>query len=741
MVLSMNTLPKYDIADIVSQISGKMQPADAPSPEGHSFADLLKEAIKSIPESNAEANVAESGISMPQSPLSEKVIKNQLAGEGVNETELHTLLRQVFLDDSQELAPEVKTDVGEIHRTQLESRENSDLLAKLRAALNYRTSGPAELDGDSRVSDVNDLGAEIKLSSLSPQSAEDRITVATLKERRPVLLGPGSYSDELKSQVMANYFSEEGFSPAQQANSQNSAQLDKAVFSAGNVKETTKQFEGKNEIATDLKSNFDENSTSTNQSPFQRLEADVLSKEYKERNSGIAKDSAEHITSVNAEGRKTDLESQFHNARREPGHAHNGEVIGEYSNRDGSAQKEILPLTSSSMKQSELGQKELNSRVLNADMQPTTEYAIANNTKEFGKDVSQVGALRDEEKQRIPAGEDQGNPSEKFVSKNPQEFDPKMGAYLEGYDKFKSVQTQPLEDSQNKSSAADNVLRQYQLQSNVDRQNISAPTVVIEPQRKLNADADRNPANDELRQGFGVENFETTRNSLKIGGLEPAIQIQREDYFKSSDVNNQMIPAKDVDLTLEESDFSINNPNGEKPDSLRPELFASSQLDKPMAFNRTDFNARTVAVSNFSSGIQEAIMGQLTRTNSGTSKFTVALFPENLGKISIEISYSDLAGLKITMIGDNPEATKILEQNLPTLRENLQTDKLNELLVNLNANKDSSGSNQKYSQSGEDNFINKEDGDVGTLELTDSKSETHENGDISDPETGLDTYV
>ena len=112
-----------------------------------------------------------------------------------------------------------------------------------------------------------------------------------------------------------------------------------------------------------------------------------------------------------------------------------------------------------------------------------------------------------------------------------------------------------------------------------------------------------------------------------------------------------------------------------------------------------------------------------------------------MGKISIEISYSDLAGLKITMIGDNPEATKILEQNLPTLRENLQTDKLNELLVNLNANKDSSGSNQKYSQSGEDNFMNKEERDAGTLERSDSKSETHENGETSDPETGLDTYV
>ncbi len=725
----MNTLPKYDIADIVSQISGKMQPTDASSPEGHSFADLLKEAIKSIPESNAEANVAESGRSVPQSPLSEKEIKSQLAAEGVNETELHTLLRQVFLDDSQELAPEVNADVGEIHRYQLESKENSDLLAKLRAALKSKTSDPAELDVHSRVSAVNDLGARIKLSSSSPQSADDRIRVATLKERRPVLLGPGSYSDELKSQVMANYFSEERFSLAQQANSQNSEQLDKAVFSAGNFKETTKQFEGKNEIATDLKSNVDENSTSTNQFTFERVEADVLKKEYKERNPRIAEDSAEHITFVTAEGRKTDLESQFQNDRREPGHVQNSEAIGEYSNRDGSAQKELPPLTSSSMKQSELDQKELHSRVLNAAMQPTVEYAIENHTKELEKNVSQVGALRDDENQRIPAGEDKGNPKEKFVSKNPQEFDPKIGAYLEGYDKFKSVQTQPLEDSQNKSSAADNVLRQYQLQSNVDGQNISAPAVVIEPQRKLNTDADRKSANGELRQGFGVENIETTRNSLKIGGLEPAIQSRREEYFKSSDVNNQMIPPTDVDLTLEETD------------SLGPELFAHSQSDKPIVSNRTDLNPRTVAVSNFNSGIQEAIMGQLTKTFSGTSKFTVALFPENLGKISIEISYSDLAGLKITMIGDNPEATKILEQNLPTLRENLQTDKLNELLVNLNANKDSSGSNQKYSQSGEDNFMNKKDRDVGTSELTDSKSETHENGDISDPATGLDTYV
>ena len=116
----------------------------------------------------------------------------------------------------------------EIHRTQLESQENSDLLANLRAALNYRTSDPAELDNDSRVSFINDLGSEINLASLSPQSADDRITVATLKER-PVILGPGSYMMSLNQKLWLIILARRDFHPSQQANSQNSAQLDKAV--------------------------------------------------------------------------------------------------------------------------------------------------------------------------------------------------------------------------------------------------------------------------------------------------------------------------------------------------------------------------------------------------------------------------------------------------------------------------------------------------------------------------------
>ena len=92
------------------------------------------------------------------------------------------------------------------------------------------------------------------------------------------------------------------------------------------------------------------------------------------------------------------------------------------------------------------------------------------------------------------------------------------------------------------------------------------------------------------------------------------------------------------------------------------------------------------------------------------------------------------------MIGDNPEATKILEQNLPTLRENLQTDKLNELLVNLNNNRDSSGSNQKHSQSEGGNFASKQDKEAGNSDFTDPNSKTR-GETTNDLETGLDTYV
>ena len=64
-----------------------------------------------------------------------------------------------------------------------------------------------------------------------------------------------------------------------------------------------------------------------------------------------------------------------------------------------------------------------------------------------------------------------------------------------------------------------------------------------EPQRKLDADIERRSANGEPRQDFRIENFNTTRNSLRAGRVESGIHIQIGEYSNSSDVNNQMIPC------------------------------------------------------------------------------------------------------------------------------------------------------------------------------------------------------
>ena len=197
----------------------------------------------------------------------------------------------------------------------------------------------------------------------------------------------------------------------------------------------------------------------------------------------------------------------------------------------------------------------------------------------------------------------------------------------------------------------------------------------------------------------------------------------------------------DPNLTIKEGEPTISNQRGEGSETFKSEPLANLQSERLPSANRSEVLPRPVSVSNFSSEIQETIYGQLSKSVGGVSKFTVALFPENMGKISVEISYSEAAGLKINMIGDNLEATKILEQNLSTLRESLQTDKLNELIVNLNNNKDSHGSNQKQAQSDGDNFEAKEDKDTGTSKLIDTEPDVLNNDLAIDSENGLDTYV
>lgn len=148
--------------------------------------------------------------------------------------------------------------------------------------------------------------------------------------------------------------------------------------------------------------------------------------------------------------------------------------------------------------------------------------------------------------------------------------------------------------------------------------------------------------------------------------------------------------------------------------------------------------ASKVPVSNFSTGMQAAVKGHLSQTSPGNSKFTVSLFPENFGKIEVEVTFSEDAGLNVKMFSDNPEATKLLQQNISTLRESLAFEKVSELVIDSNRD-----------QNSDENFGNEASQDQKLVDV-DSESVLSEEGSeeesidssvSSNMTEGLDTYV
>ena len=61
----MDTLSRYDIADVVSHMSSKTVTSGVESQEGDSFGALLTKATNGIPGLNTEGKVAESGTNSP----------------------------------------------------------------------------------------------------------------------------------------------------------------------------------------------------------------------------------------------------------------------------------------------------------------------------------------------------------------------------------------------------------------------------------------------------------------------------------------------------------------------------------------------------------------------------------------------------------------------------------------------------------------------------------------------------
>ena len=257
--------------------------------------------------------------------------------------------------------------------------------------------------------------------------------------------------------------------------------------------------------------------------------------------------------------------------------------------------------------------------------------------------------------------------------------------------------------------------------------------------------AESNNGGSESKSAVGVGGEYEFRGLSAKNGAENEIKNSAENLVKNEKTITKLDLQKPIQPSANLSEKNIDSPinviMNESAESADHELTSIIQQEKSPVLNRAEILPKPVSVSNFNSEIRETIFGQLTKAVNGVTKFKVALYPENFGKISIEISYSENAGLKINMIGDNPEATRILEQNLPSLRDNLQTEKLSELVVNLNSNRDSQGFGNKNSKSENENSGDSVKNDRAPAELVESDAmRRQENLGVSSGD-GLDTYV
>ena len=713
----MNTLSKYDIADIVSHISGKTQPpAEQPSSEA-SFADLLREAVKNIPSSNAAEKVAESGKGVPELAASDvDVVK-----KNGSEQELHVLLRQAF---------ERAQGGNDIFKSQrLEPLRNQNpsasVIDNLKAALKFGIKEDAEIS--SKKEGVNGQEFQTKMVN-SPAGENDivdeKIRVATLMQKRPVILGPGSYDENPTSEVMTNLPTPPPRPVEELPNSDSrrikpvAVKLEQAIKSDG-IEELRFQDSRQENFVNNAyeRSSIDPNSISRKP---------VTEKHEYEGSNASNLIRANEISS----DKIIDTGILMHPETRA-----SMEVAGRAPSHQTSESETVFKSINS-----EQSDKNISAKLINVDERKIEETKISTTSNlEVSRSRENVLAGETKVKPKLNTPEDVSRDRSSRVERVEAE---KNGSQLS--DSGRPALEVELSEFEAKHRAYDKT--RDELPSHNDLQD-EANSVRIFTQsagssNPVISNKKRRITENEFRKVAGAaENSDLVEKIASKNHLKAEFEIRINEPKKNLEIDHPKFEVIDSKLTIKEGEPTISNQRGEGSETFKSEPLANLQSERLPSANRSEVLPRPVSVSNFSSEIQETIYGQLSKSVGGVSKFTVALFPENMGKISVEISYSEAAGLKINMIGDNLEATKILEQNLSTLRESLQTDKLNELIVNLNNNKDSHGSNQKQAQSDGDNFEAKEDKDTGTSKLIDTEPDVLNNDLAIDSENGLDTYV
>ena len=761
----MNTVSKYDIADVVSHISGSTGSPETEASESSSFASLFAKAVESIPASKPVGKVAESGKNPPDSATTDKQIEGNAkltspldqksqSNVGAN-LGLASALFSPFYDDpeisqSLELSLQKSMEDGESHENISGARNPLEGLPTLEKYNPISSKGGSieSLEGRQDEKILNSLKREIDTS-------DQLVRVTTLKHKRPVILGPGQFiNDELQSKALVNHFPEDDLlGDTKSLKASNLGEQD--VRSLSNVEVRELKSEGSNSVKTipsKIKSQIDEFEAFSNSSNSQQGEEtlgrqELASSEQSIKNielnnteiTGLERIVREDVRVNDAAKMTVSIESS-------------DDIAGKYGNevnfqpvRNDKATEVNDALTKASVSRFDtVGESEKSANEINIK---SAERAIDYlNVKGGLPDVNLSKAVKEN---GLTAGLNEKSEAQEFrATENKSSSINVTDRPL--VNEVKNLASNPeVSDLVIKNNESKNTTEQF-----IGLQNSQQPAVVSRHGKDSYSDANLVASTKDrvtkIADGF-IEG--PKKESYEIKG-EPkrdsmGSQIRDRDTFEiliknhGNEIKNvpSRVSSLGDELTQPDVDSSIKIAKNINVEASGKESFVASPLDKTLVPNRSEGSSKSVAVSNFSSDMRETIVGQLTNSAKGVSKFTVALFPENFGKISIEISYSESAGLKINMIGDNPEATRILEQNLPSLRENLQSEKLSELIVNLNSNRDFQNSNNRNGKSENEGVGENLEKDSLSTESEESNSAGNKRGLALDSENSLDTYV
>ena len=718
----MNTLSKYDIADVVSHITGNtgaadIQATDTEAADRSPFGALLAKAIENIPDSKAEGKVAEGGKNLPDYSApgleqdGENKLKNSLnqisQGERAPNLDLARALFAPFMRNHEFSSPPELASQAKINIEGSEGGKELEISEALQALRNssqiaVRSQNVLAREGADSLDNVRSSEKNI---------SESAVRITTLKQKRPVILGPGHImGGTFQGEALANDFENLSL-----RNGEHSSDIPGLM--GGGAKSGSIRSESASREKTTLETQLKKLGTSEKNSAL-RSQAKVTSRNHAELSDSEKGELP--LSNYSALGALdiADIRS-IDNVDKAAQHVENSKI---YKNLGDHADIEQLDNSEKNFVKVKNGK---------ANVQPTSESnIIASNQAPpaQGTPIKTEGLIissNEKRKTERPAAPEAA--LQPIISKDSSVVDGRLSTNavpkIDKHELHKLAEKFPGSLVGNQRHAGTN--------KDSDKSISSDFPIDIDSRKPGRMTEKSGSANVGARS-------EIEKNSLKISSKN-SIEILMNNDQGAIKAGSISAASPVQDLTLQDVDSNINFGKGDNIEPTGREVLIGSQIDKVATANRSELLSKPVSVSNFNSDIQETIVGQLTNSAKGTSKFTVALFPENFGKISIEISYSEAAGLKINMIGDNPEAAKILEQNLPSLRENLQSEKLSELIVNLNSNKDSHNSGNKNGQPDGGSFAESLKNEKVALESEDSDVGERDRG--LDSESNLDTYV